>query len=234
LKLLGNKSLDPVQFECLYQGNPGGAAGRLYQAFKTWTDGDDKKEWGQYIRSGAYVDVADEGDYLLFAATYDIYKSDNTVFNEVTKRFEPLLYALITDFEFTEENTDVTTITVPQLVNRNRTQKVHIESNSGGSQFEKTIKKKIKALTNPFYQNGNKESRIVTASAMVNQHIIMPFGWETRFPKVHEHITSFLRNFDANKHDDAEDGITGIYEKEIANGNILPYSQVSRGITVRG
>jgi predicted phage terminase large subunit-like protein len=234
LKLLGNKSLDPVQFECLYQGNPGGAAGRLYQAFKTWTDGDDKKEWGQYIRSGAYVDVADEGDDMLFAATYDIYKSDNTVFNEVTKRFEPLLYALITDFEFTEENTDVTTITVPQLVNRNRTQKVHIESNSGGSQFEKTIKKKIKALTNPFYQNGNKESRIVTASAMVNQHIIMPFGWETRFPKVHEHITSFLRNFDANKHDDAEDGITGIYEKEIANGNILPYSQVSRGITVRG
>lgn len=230
-KLLGNKALDGIQFECLYQGNPGGAAGRLYQSFKTWTE---KSDWGTYIRSGAYVDVADEGDDMLFAATYDIYKSDNTVYNEITKRFDPLLYALITDFEFTEANTDVTTITVPAMINRNGTQKAHIESNSGGAQFEKTIKKKIKALTNPFYQGGNKESRIVTASAMVNQHIIMPFGWETRFEAVHKHVTGFLRKFDANTHDDAEDGLTGIYEKEIASGNILPYNQVSRGVKVRG
>jgi predicted phage terminase large subunit-like protein len=231
LKLESNKSLDPVQFECLYQGNPGGAAGRLYQVFKTWTE---KSDWGQYIRTGAYVDVADEGDDMLFAATYDVYKSQNEVFNEKTKRFEPLLFALITDLEFTEANTDVTTITVPALVNRNNVQMVYVESNSGGAQFEKTIKTKIKSMTKPFYQGGNKESRIVTASAMVNAHIVMPFGWETRFTEFYKHVTGFLRKFDANTHDDAEDGLTGIYEKEIAEGNTKPYNAASRGVKVRG
>ena len=230
-KLLAEKSLDPVQFECLNQGNPGSAAGRLYKnTFKTWVE---KSDWGQYIRSGNYTDVADEGDDLLFSACYDIYKSNNQVFNEKTKRFEPLLFALITDMEMTDKNTDVTTVTVPAMINRNGTQKAWIESNNGGAQFEKNIKKKVRAFTQPFYQGGNKESRIVTAAAMVNQSIIFPFGWEERYKPIYDHITEFLRDFGANSHDDPEDGLTGIYEKEIADGNISPYSQPNRGVTVR-
>jgi len=229
-KLLAQKTLDAVQFQCLYQGNPGSAAGRLYQPFKTWID---KSDYGIYIRSGCYVDVADEGSDLLFAATYDVYKSDNSAWNEKTKKFEPILFALITDMEMTDKNTDVTTVTVPAMINRNGTQLVWIESNAGGAQFEKNVKKKFKARSEPFYQSGNKESRIITSSAMVNQSIIMPFGWETRFKDVHDHITTFLRNFDSNDHDDPEDGITGIYEKEIADGNIKPYSHQNRGVTLR-
>jgi predicted phage terminase large subunit-like protein len=229
-KLKGERSLDPVQFECLNQGNPSSAEGRLYQPFKTWTD---KAEWGTYIRSGNYTDVADEGDDLLFSACYDIYKSNNQMYNEKTKRFEPILFALITDMVVTDENTDVTTITVPEMINRNGTQKAWVESNNGGSQFEKTIKKKVKAITTPFYQGGNKESRIITASAMVNNSIVMPFGWETRYKAVYDHLTTFLRNFSANKHDDPEDGLTGIYEKEIADGNIRAYGHENRGIKRR-
>ncbi|MFR9164795.1 MAG: hypothetical protein ACLVKO_00690 [Dysgonomonas sp.] len=63
------------------------------------------------------------------------------------------------------------------MINRNGVQKVWVESNNGGAGYEKVIKKKMRAMTEPFYQ-GNKESRIVTNSAMVSQHIIMPFGWE--------------------------------------------------------
>jgi len=227
LKLEGQKALDPVQFQCLYQGNPGSAEGRLYQPFKTWVE---KSDYGTYIRSGAYIDVADEGDDLLFAATYDVYKSPNLFFNEQTKRMEPILYALITDMEMTDENTDVTTVTVPAMINRNGTQKVWVESNNGGAGYEKVIKKKVRAMTDPFYQGGNKESRIITASAMVNQCIIMPFGWETRYKAVYDHVTGFLRKFDANTHDDPEDGLTGIYEKEIADGNIQPYAHANRGV----
>lgn len=230
IKLEGQKSLDPVQFNCLYQGNPGSAEGKLYQPFKTWIN---KSDYGQYIRSGCYVDVADEGDDLLFGATYDIYKSENQVWDESKHRFVPLLYALITDIEITDENTDVTTITIPAMINRNGTQKAWIESNNGGSLFEKNIKSKVKSLTLPFHQSGNKESRIITASAMVNQQIIFPFGWETRYHKAYEHITNFLRDFSANKHDDPEDGLTGIYEKELADGNILPYGHANRGVRVR-
>lgn len=229
-KLEAQKALDPVQFQCLYQGNPGSAEGRLYQPFKTWIE---KSDFGTYIRSGAYIDVADEGNDLLFAATYDVYKSDNMVFNERTKRMEALLFVLITDMEMTDENTDVTTVTVPAMINRNGTQKVWVESNNGGSGFEKVIKKKMRAITDPFYQRANKESRIITNAAMVNHHIVMPFGWETRYKDVYEHVTAFLRDFDANTHDDPEDGLTGIYEKEIADGNVLPYTHENRGVRRR-
>ena len=228
-RLLAQKKIDPVGFECLYQGNPGSAEGRLYQPFKTWVE---KSDWGTYIRSGCYVDVADEGDDYLFAASYDIYKSDEQIFNEHTKRFEPLLFALITDMIYTDEPTDVTTVTVPRLINANNVQRAWIESNNGGSQFEKTVQKKIRAITVPFYQGANKESRIVTNAPFVNQHIIMPFGWETRYPKFCEHISGFLRKFDANAHDDDADGLTGIYEKEIADGNVRPYGASNRGIKV--
>ena len=228
-RLLAQKKIDPIGFECLYQGDPGNAEGKLYQPFKTWVE---KQEWGTYIRSGCYVDVADQGDDYLFAASYDIYKSENQIWNENKKRFEPLLFALITDIEFTDESTDVTTVTVPRLININNVQKAWIESNNGGSQFEKVVKKKIRAITVPFYQGENKEARIVTNAPFVNQHIIMPFGWETRYKKFYDHITAFLRKFDANEHDDDADGLTGIYEKEIADGNIRPYGAASRGVRV--
>lgn len=228
-RLEAQRTIDPVGFQCLYQGNPGSAEGRLYQPFKTWVE---KADWGKYVRSGNYTDVADDGDDLLFSACYDIYVSDNQTWDEHKKRFVPLIYALITDIEFTDANTDVTTVTVPAMINRNGTQRAWIESNNGGSQFEKVVKRKVKALTVPFYQGTNKESRIITNAPFVNQSIVMPFGWENRYAKAYEAITNFLREFTANAHDDAADGLTGIYEKEIADGNTLPYSAHNRGIRV--
>lgn len=230
-KLEGQRALDPVQFQCLYQGNPGNAEGKLYRnPFRTYVD---KSEWGTYVRSGNYTDVADEGDDFTFSACYDVYKSGNEAWNEQKKRFEPILYALITDMVFTQENTEVTAVTVPEMINRCGTQKAWIESNNGGAGFEKLIRKKIKAISEPFYQGANKESRIITNSASVNAQIIMPLGWEERFPKIHEHVTGFLRDFLANEHDDPEDGLTGIYEKELADGDTRPYSQATRGIKRR-
>lgn len=230
-KLEGQRALDPVQFQCLYQGNPGNAEGKLYRnPFRTYVD---KSEWGTYVRSGNYTDVADEGDDFTFSACYDVYKSGNEAWNEQKKRFEPILYALITDMVFTQENTEITAVTVPEMINRCGTQKAWIESNNGGSGFEKVIRKKLKAETEPFYQGANKESRIITNSAMVNAQIIMPIGWEQRFPKIYEHLTGFLRDFPANAHDDPEDGLTGIYEKELADGDTRPYSQATRGIKRR-
>ena len=228
-RLLSQKELDPLGFQCLYQGNPGDATAYLYHAFKTWVD---KSEWGQYVRSGCYVDVADEGDDMLFAASYDVYKSDNQIWNESKRIWEPLLFVLITDVEFTDASTEVTTLTVPRLINANGVQKAWIESNNGGSQFEKVVKKKVRATTVPFYQGENKESRIVTNAPFVNQHIIMPFGWESRYPAFYKHIMGFLRKFTANEHDDDADGLTGIYEKEIATGNTRPYNFANRGVVV--
>lgn len=228
-RLEAMKKIDPLGFQCLYQGNPGDAVGRLYQPFKTWVE---KSDWGTLIRKGCYIDVADEGDDNLAGATYDVYKSTEQIWNENKKRWEPLLYALITNVEYTDENTDVTTVTVPRMINEQGTEKVWVESNNGGSQFEKTIKRKIRAITIPFYQGANKESRIVTNAPFVNQCIVMPFGWEARYPKFYKAVTEFLRKFDANEHDDAADMLTGIYEKEIADGNVQPYGHANRGVRI--
>lgn len=229
-ELESQKDLDPVQFNCLHQGNPGSAEGRLYaHPFKTYIE---KEEYGTYIRSGNYTDVADEGADYLASACYDIYKSPNDYFNEQKKRFEPILFALVTDMLYTDETTETTAVTVPAMINRNGTQRAWIESNNGGSGFEKTIRPKMRANTMPFYQGANKESRIVSNAAAVNGQIIMPFGWETRYPKIYEHLTHFLRDFGANKHDDMEDCLTGIVEKEIIDGNVHPYGGGSRGVKV--
>lgn len=229
-KLMAQRALDPVQFQCLYQGNPSSAEGRLYHPFKVWID---KADFGQYVRTGCYVDVADEGSDLLFACSYDIYKSGNTAYNEKTKRFEPILYALITDIVATDESTEVTQVLVPHLINANGVQKAWIESNGGGSQFARVVSRKVKAQCVAFYQSGNKESRVVTNAAWVNEQIVMPFGWESRYPVAYANVSEFLRNFGANKHDDGADCLTGIYEKELADGYAQPYGNERRGVKVR-
>lgn len=229
-QLLEFKKLDAVQFQCLYQGEPGSSEGRLYHEFKTWID---KSEWGSYVRTGAYFDIADEGEDFTFGICYDIYKSDNKYFDEQKKRWFPIVFALVKDMIYTDADVSVTEVQVPDLINRNGVQKAWIESNNGGSGFEKVVRKKVRCQTVAFWQGGNKESRIITNAAQVNELIIMPFGWESRFKPVYEHLKKFLRKFTANEHDDVEDGLTGLYEKELQSGNVRPYGQEHRGITVR-
>lgn len=229
-KLMALRDLDPVGFECLHQGNPGSAEGRLFGPFKTWTS---KEDFGVVVRSGCYVDVADEGSDYLCAITYDVVKSPNVFYNEKTGRMEALLFALVTDVEYTDEGTEVTEVTVPRLINSNGTQKAWIESNNGGRQFARTVEKKVRASVVAFYQSDNKESRIVTNAAFVNQQVIMPLGWDKRYPAFYDHVTKFLRQFSANKSDDGIDCMVGVWEKEIAPGNAMPYSHANRGVSVR-
>ena len=40
-------------------------------------------------------------------------------YNEQKKRFEPIIFALITDIIATDESTEVTSVTVPQMINAN-------------------------------------------------------------------------------------------------------------------
>lgn len=226
-ELLAKRMQDPNKFNCLYQGDPGSAEGRLYGVFPTYINASD---YGTLVRKGCYIDVADEGSDYLCAITYDVYRSKNTIFNEKTHRYEPLLFCLVTDCVYTQEDTSVTYVSVPDMLNRNGTRQAWVESNAGGSQFEKNISPKTKCRTVPFHQRGNKESRIISNAAEVNKSIVFPFGWESRFPKLYEHLTKFLRYFKANTHDDAADCLTGIYEKEIMELRLKGYGGQGRGV----
>lgn len=211
-KLIEEKNLDPVQFECLNQGNPGSAAGRLYQPFKTWTDPND---WGVLVSKGNYTDCADDGADFLNSICYDKVKSPNMAFDEKTKTFKPIYYLLVKDLVYTDKPIEYTTVAVPELLNRNGTQYANIESNNGGKAFATIITPKTKTRIEWFYQGGNKESRVVTNAGLVNYHVVMPFDWQTRFPLFYDHVTDFLRDFAANAHDDGPDTLTGMIEKEI-------------------
>lgn len=224
-KLLASKALDPIQFECLYQGDPGSAEGRLYGEFKTYSN---KEDWGTFVRAGCYIDVADQGSDELASVTYDIYRGKGTTYNEKTRRFEPIYYALVTDIILTGEGTEVTYVTVPAQINLNKTTRVWCESNNGGQQFGKTIEKKVKAKVELFYTGGNKEARILTNASSVMQHIIMPLGWENRYNHAYMHLTHFLRNFAGNTHDDIEDALTGVVEKEILSNTKMKKRGIKR------
>ena len=205
---MAKRKLDEVQFECLYQGNPGSAAGRLYSIFKTYTDW---REWGTFVSRGNYTDCSDKGDDNLCSISYIKVRS-----NQIRDDRGRFVYLFcVTDVIYTDEPIEVTTQSVPMMMNRNATEYAFIESNNGGRAFAKIIEPKTGATIKSFTQTHNKESRIITNAGLVTFHIIMPFDWETRFPKFYESVTGFLRKFSANAHDDAEDCLTGIIEKEL-------------------
>lgn len=207
-KLLAKRMLDKVQFDCLYQGAPGSAVGKLYKTFKTYVDW---KEWGTLVSKGNYTDCADEGTDYLCSVNYNKVLSREAR-NEYGK---PIIFIIVTDVIYTDNQIEETTVSVPMMLNREATQYAYVESNNGGKAFGKIIEPKTRAEITTFTQTKNKESRIITHAGLVTYHIIMPHDWQTRFPEFYKAVTGYLRNFKANEHDDAPDVLTGIIEKEI-------------------
>lgn len=207
-KLMGKRKLDKVQFDCLYQGQPGSAVGKLYTPFKTYVRWQD---YGTLVAKGNYTDCADEGTDYLCSICYNKLLSREAT-DETGK---PIVFIAITDIVYTDAPIEETTESVPMMFNREATQYANIESNNGGRGFAKIIEPKTRTNIYSFTQTANKESRIITNAGLVTYHIIMPFDWETRFPAFYEAVTGFLRNFKANAHDDVPDCLSGIIEKEI-------------------
>ena len=221
------RRLDPVNFECLYQGDPGSAEGRLYSEFKTYTN---KEDYGTFIRRGAMIDPAGRGTDFHCSVTYDIYKSSTTMFNEVTHKWEHILFALVTDIVFTDEGAEVTEpLTIRQLA-ANNTQVAHIESNSGGDSFADNIAKRTRTKIEKHFTSSNKEGKIVANAAAVNRSIIFPLGWDKLWPSAYNQLTRFLRYFKGNAHDDMPDVLSEIYLREIKDNNAKPYRANSKGV----
>ena len=67
-------------------------------------------------------------------------------------------------------------------------------------------------MMDSFTQTKNKETRILTASAWVTSHVIMPEGWDRRWPEFYKELTKHVKDGD-NLHDDAADAITGLSDQ---------------------
>jgi predicted phage terminase large subunit-like protein len=197
-KLQQKRKNDPMLFDCMYQGQPNTKEGLLYSSFKTYSQ---LPAPGNIIKVHNYTDTADAGECYLCSIDYIVDRESN-------------IYVI--DMVYTQEGMEQTEVSIPLMLQRDKTRTAYIESNNGGKGFARTIQKSVTYCTIEWFnQGGNKESRILTNSAQVNRYIHFPVDWKNRFPVFYQHVTTYKKIYKANKFHDGPDVMTGIIEKEI-------------------
>lgn len=201
-KLSKAKQLDEEVFECLYQGNPLSKKGLLYKPFQTY----DTLPQNKRIRKN-YTDTADKGKDWLCSITYDVGNDG---------------YIYVVDMVYSDEAMEKTEVYVSEMLKRLDVNHVDVESNNGGRSFARYLDNNTngRCYINAFHQSNNKESRIISNSSAVNNKILFPSDWRTRFSKFYDHITKFKKQFNSNSSDDGADCLTGIIEMYDSDNNI--------------
>ncbi len=195
-KLEEIRELDPTKFNSLFQGEPVNKEGLMYQGFGTYT------ATPKFLTIKSYTDVADEGEDYLCSIVYGVPLDEA----------DDHLYVL--DVLYTVEGITITSVQLSEMLLLHDSRMNDVESNNGGKGFGRELERLLdnRVSVMMFYQGENKFGRIYTNSASVQRVILFPIGWETRWPEFSKSLTSFPKNGKA-KHDDAEDCITGVFEK---------------------
>ena len=197
--LHAKRALDPLRFECMYQGRPSVREGLLY--------GDQFAEYDalprEIVRRANYTDTADTGDDYLCSMSYAV-DTDGTIY--------------VTDLVYSREGMEVTEGLVADLLLRSDTRTAAVESNNGGRGFARAVQRLAPAVrVEWFHQSANKEARILSNSATALHLLRWPRGWNFRWPELYAHLTTYRRRFRANRWHDAADVVTGIVEREAAD-----------------
>lgn len=185
-------------FDTQYMQNPTPIEGLMYRDFPEY---ETIPYYKDSIRKN-YTDTADTGADFLCSICY----VDTPVGNYVTD-------VLYTDkpMEYTEPET-------AKMISRNGTEWADVESNNGGRGFARNVASQCREMGNTktfinwFCQTDNKQVRIFTNSADVNNMTFFPKGWEKKWPAFYNALTKY-RKEGGNLHDDAPDALTGCYEK---------------------
>ena len=178
-----------------YNQEPADLVGRLYGTFQTYSK---LPEGSHYLK--ALCDPADEGTDYLASVVYTVHNKQ----------------AFVMDIIFTQEPLEVTEkMIVQQVIDFNVDEWIY-EKNFGGKSFGKNIRKELqdKECYIPirgYTQTQNKEARIYSNSTNVMKQIVMPEGWENKFPVAYNHLSKFSAEGN-NLHDDIEDVLTKIVE----------------------
>lgn len=185
-------------FDTQYMQNPTPIEGLMYRDFPVY---ETIPYYKDSIRKN-YTDTADTGADFLCSICY----VDTPVGNYVTD-------VLYTDkpMEYTEPET-------AKMISRNGTEWADVESNNGGRGFARNVSSQCREMGNTktfinwFCQTDNKQVRIFTKSADVNNMTFFPKGWEKKWPSFYNALMKY-RKEGGNLHDDAPDALTGCYEK---------------------
>lgn len=186
------RTMSPEIASANYQQKPIDLEGVLYKLFKTY------KELPQFIKIWNYTDTADTGsDY-----------HTSIVFGETHNH-----QAYILDVIHTQEGMEVTESLEAQQLDRLKVNVARIESNNGGEGFMRQVKRLTTGQTvfKSFHQSKNKEARIYSNSAWVQENVFYPDDWANRWPSYFQAMKTYQAQ-GKNKHDDAPDATTGIAE----------------------
>lgn len=198
--------VNPYVFETQYMQNPKPLHGLMYEnGFKTYYITPFEK--GQKIKN--YTDTADTGSDYLCSITY----------------IETSVGNYVLDVIYTQKPMEYTEIAVANALSRFSVEVANIESNNGGRGFARNVERicrengNNKTYIKNFFQGDNKQSRIYTRSAEVQNLVYFPQGWETLYPEFARDIKNFMKT-GTNAHDDAPDALTGTVEFRPQKTNI--------------
>lgn len=190
--------VNAIVFESQHLQRPKPREGLLYKKLKTY----------EVVPTGvkqrkAVVDTADTGDDFLCSLVYD--------------RLETGYY--LVDVIYTEKGMEVTEEETATQFSKHAVEKAKIESNNGGRGFARNVEKICRLQKNFrtefdwYHQTQNKEVRIFTNAAQVQNMIYFPANWAILWPAFYKAVTGYLAK-GKNKHDDGPDALTMIIEAE--------------------
>jgi predicted phage terminase large subunit-like protein len=191
-------------FSANYQQEPIDIKGRLYTSFKTYKElPKDEKGNLLYAAIKNYTDTADTGDDYLCSINYIEYNKEAYIINVL----------------YTKDGMEITEPATAKMLHEDNVDIADIESNNGGRGFGRSVErilkekhKSNKTRIQPFHQSKNKQSRILSNSTWVMDHIYYPVNWMDRWPEYYEAMSKYQKE-GKNLHDDAPDCTTGIAEK---------------------
>lgn len=196
-ELKGFQETNSFVFETQYMQNPTPLEGLMYHAFKTY---DILPPIAKGVRAN-YTDTADTGADFLCSICANVYRTG--------------IY--VTDILYTKKPMEYTEQATAQMLCKQETQVCMIESNNGGRAFSRNVERLTREYGNrrtsfwPYTQTKNKKVRIFTRSAEVNNMVIFPADWQTRWPEFAQDVKGY-RKEGGNAHDDHADVLTALVE----------------------
>lgn len=196
-----------------YQQQPVDVTGALYaQGFKLYEQDAFDRENAE--RHCSYADTADEGTDSLCQIIFDVLDG----------------YAYVQDVYFTDEGMEITEKESARRLKLHDVKEAVIESNNGGRGFARNVERILKGwkwtrtVVTWFHQSKNKRARILSHATNVCEQIIMPEGWEKRWPEFYKRVMAYQRKSKTTEHDDGPDALTGVVE--VVNGEVKPKKKV--------
>lgn len=203
------REINPVVFETQYMQNPIPTEGLMYHEFRTYQN-IELPSGSKANQRWCYVDTADTGSDYLCAICFI-----NT---------PEMLYVI--DVLYTQLPMEKTEVMLAKMLTENSITECLIESNNGGRQFARNVKRitratlhNFKTAINTFTQTKNKAARIFSNSALVNSDVAFPENWDKKWREFYNAITTYRKdNKRRATHDDAPDALTGVVEMHARKG----------------